>query len=255
LLLLTGAGLRSKEENGTRRREVRMRGTRILLSTALWVVCMGVASGPLVAHQDITVQTAHEMILSGEELIVVDVREYYEFCSGTGHLENAASLPWNSHVLESRFGELPLNGTILVICNSGLRSHFASNFLDAQGFTAVYDVLGGTEAWEWELEWCDAECRLKIGKSDPWAAEIDWTPTEGDQDYDLLRGTLDDVVDAGTVIDLGITSCLLEGSAFTFYTETGSTPPGQVDFYLARRARESWGWSSSGQERVPTICE
>lgn len=105
-------------------------------------------------HNDVTPQEAKNMIDSNDELIVVDVREDYEYCGTEGHIPSALNYPWNSGVLQQRYEELPRDGEILVYCRSGYRSNLAANFLDDNGFLYVYDMLGGFSAWLWEKAGC-----------------------------------------------------------------------------------------------------
>jgi rhodanese-related sulfurtransferase len=175
-------------------------------------LCFAV-SVPL-AHTDISVGDAYDMIVSDESLIVVDVREYSEFCGSLLHIEDAANLPWNSGVLQARFAELPTDVDIIVVCASGGRSNLAANYLDDQGFTNVFDMLGGMNAWTEETESCDAEPVLTVSKQAA-GVEVNWTPITGTQDYDLIRGLIDGMADAGTHIDLGLTECLPHRSGFS----------------------------------------
>jgi rhodanese-related sulfurtransferase len=207
-------------------------------------LCFAV-SVPL-AHTDISVGDAYDMIVSDESLIVVDVREYSEFCGSLLHIEDAANLPWNSGVLQARFAELPTDVDIIVVCASGGRSNLAANYLDDQGFTNVFDMLGGMNAWTEETESCDAEPVLTVSKQAA-GVEVNWTPITGTQDYDLIRGLIDGMADAGTHIDLGLTECLADDSAFTFHTDPAF--PFSPYFYLARQKTGSFGKSSSGKER------
>lgn len=105
-------------------------------------------------HNDVTPQEAKNMIDSNDELIVVDVREEYEYCAMEGHIPGALNYPWNSGVLQQRYEELPGDREILVYCRSGGRSNSAANFLVANGFLHVYDMVGGFSAWEWETTGC-----------------------------------------------------------------------------------------------------
>lgn len=204
-----------------------------------------VISAPL-AHTDITVAEAYAMILSDASLVVLDVREYSEFCDPPLHIEDAACLPWSSGVLQARFAELPADVDIIVLCAAGGRSHLAADFLDDQGFTSVYDMLGGMNAWTEETEACDEEPYLTVSKQAS-GTEINWTPIAGTQDYDLIRGLIDNMADAGAFVDLGVTTCLSDDSAFTFYTDPGF--PFSPYFYVARQRDGSLGKSSSGKER------
>jgi hypothetical protein len=63
-------------------------------------------------------------------------------------------MPWNSGALQADFGYLNPVDTTIVVCRSGNRSHLAASFLDDQGFTNVFDMLGGMTAWQYETELC-----------------------------------------------------------------------------------------------------
>jgi rhodanese-related sulfurtransferase len=106
------------------------------------------------AHTDVTAQQAKDMIDADANLIVVDVREAFEYCDVNGHIGGALNYPSISGVLEQRYEELPIDGEILVYCRSGFRSNLAAEFLDSKGFLYVYDMLGGFLAWEWETAAC-----------------------------------------------------------------------------------------------------
>jgi rhodanese-related sulfurtransferase len=106
------------------------------------------------AHTNVTVQQARELIDSTNNLTIVDVREAFEYCDLRGHIPGALNYPWNSGVLQARYEELPMNNPILVVCQSGGRSNQAANFLDSKGFSMVYDMLSGMNAWTWETAPC-----------------------------------------------------------------------------------------------------
>ena len=209
---------------------------------------LAVLASVSVAHEDITPSEAQDMILSGG-VVVVDVREYFEFCGSTRHIADAANLPWNSAVLTSRFGELPTDVDVIVVCASGNRSNAAANFLDTQGFTNIHDMLGGMGAWAGEREACDPApvVRMYSDGLDVW---INWTPTAGPQDYDLLRGDMENLSDDGSIVDLGPTTCLADDSAFTYSAIPMTPPAGTAFFYLARQRGGSWGESSQEQQRA-----
>jgi rhodanese-related sulfurtransferase len=74
---------------------------------------------------------------------VVDVREVDEY--EAGHVPGAALLPLSE--LEQRWSEVPADqGTIYVICKSGMRSQKATELLRANGVDAV-SVAEGTAGW------------------------------------------------------------------------------------------------------------
>jgi rhodanese-related sulfurtransferase len=78
-----------------------------------------------------------------DNYIILDVRSKEEFDSG--HLDSALLIPVNE--LESRYGELPKDKPIIVYCRSGKRSAQAAAILVNKGFSQVYDMTGGINAW------------------------------------------------------------------------------------------------------------
>jgi rhodanese-related sulfurtransferase len=79
-------------------------------------------------------------------LVILDVRTKSEYDSG--HIYGATLIPVTE--LLARIGELAShkNDPILVYCGSGGRSQTASGYLDSNGFTNVYNMLGGIAAWK-----------------------------------------------------------------------------------------------------------
>lgn len=94
-------------------------------------------------YVDLTVFEAKGVVDSNPFLVVLDVRSEIEYLSG--YLGLAVHIPFDQ--LEGRLGELSLNSEILVYCASGGRSAAASQLLVDNGFTHVYNMLGGITAW------------------------------------------------------------------------------------------------------------
>jgi hypothetical protein len=111
-------------------------------------------------------------------------------------------------------------------------------------------MTGGMSAWDWETESCTVDPVVRLDKlaSDP---EVNWTPTTGVQDYDLLRGFVDNLFENASTVDLGITECLVNDTPFTYHRESGTPPVGDSYFYLTRQKDGTWGQSSQGQDRAP----
>lgn len=65
----------------------------------------------------------------GEQLTLLDVRE-----------------PWELEIA-GRISELDAAQPVVVICHSGIRSARVAHYLESQGFRAVFNLIGGTEAW------------------------------------------------------------------------------------------------------------
>lgn len=106
------------------------------------------------AHTDVSLQKAKNMIDSNDTLIVVDVREPSEYCGITGHIPGALNYPLYSYGLRQRYDELPRDSEILVYCHGGNRSNQAADFLDDNGFLHVYDMYDGFSAWQWDSAGC-----------------------------------------------------------------------------------------------------
>ena len=82
-----------------------------------------------------------------ENLDLIDVREVHEFQAG--HALGAKNLPLST--LEQGYKELNPNRTYHIICQGGVRSASACQFLSAQGLT-VTNVEGGMNAWPGQVE-------------------------------------------------------------------------------------------------------
>ena len=78
-----------------------------------------------------------------DSYVILDVRTKEEFDSG--HLESAVLIPVDE--LETRYGELSKDKPIIVYCRSGNRSAKAAALLISKGFSQVYDMTGGINAW------------------------------------------------------------------------------------------------------------
>ncbi len=93
---------------------------------------------------DITVQELRQKLDSGEQFLLLDVREpweYEEFNIG-GKLMPVGSLMNQMWELEE-YKDQP----VVVHCRSGARSAMAQGLLMANGFTNVRNLKGGMMAW------------------------------------------------------------------------------------------------------------
>ena len=79
-----------------------------------------------------------------EGATLIDVREPQEFA--LGHAEGAISIPLS--VFRERHQEISASGDVLVICHVGQRSLMAAAFMRNQGREHIFNVEGGTDAWE-----------------------------------------------------------------------------------------------------------
>jgi len=95
-------------------------------------------------YTNVTVSVAKDMIDTNPYLVILDVREPYEY--EEEHIKNAILIPVGE--LAGRLDELDKNKPTLVYCKSGGRSATACGILDGNGFTEVYNMEGGITAWK-----------------------------------------------------------------------------------------------------------
>lgn len=99
-------------------------------------------------YRKISPVLAKEMIDSGDELIIVDVRTASEFSQG--HIPDAILIP-NETIGSTPPAELPdKEALILIYCRSGNRSAQAARKLVSMGYLNVYD-FGGILDWPYEV--------------------------------------------------------------------------------------------------------
>lgn len=85
------------------------------------------------------------LLINREDAHIVDVREVDEFASG--HLPEAKNIPVAK--LADRVAELEKfkDKPIILCCASGMRSGKASDELKKHGFSKLYNLAGGVDAW------------------------------------------------------------------------------------------------------------
>jgi len=92
---------------------------------------------------EIFARAAQEKLQAGSALLV-DVREPWEY--EEVHVSGAQLIPLGEFM--RRYGELPQDQDLLIICHSGYRSGQAANFLLRHGYPRAFNVVGGVEEWE-----------------------------------------------------------------------------------------------------------
>ena len=98
--------------------------------------------------QSIEANQLKQWVHDGYELALLDIREHGEY--GEAHLFFAASLPYSALELEI-FRLVPLKSTRMVIYGSGLSENVtkaAASALEQLGYTQVFALRGGVEAWK-----------------------------------------------------------------------------------------------------------
>ncbi|HEY7394114.1 MAG TPA: molybdopterin-synthase adenylyltransferase MoeB [Gemmatimonadaceae bacterium] len=85
---------------------------------------------------------------AGEPIVVIDVREPYEW--QIGRIPSARLIPLGS--LFSTPPDMPVDADIVVYCHHGQRSHAAAEALSAFGFKQVRNLVGGIDRWSRDVD-------------------------------------------------------------------------------------------------------
>ena len=83
---------------------------------------------------------------SGEDFLLLDIRERFEFNTYRGVFPNLKNIPFSE--FDEELPTLDKSRKTLLICNNGLRSRTAVQFLTERGFSDVSYVTGGLVKWQ-----------------------------------------------------------------------------------------------------------
>jgi adenylyltransferase/sulfurtransferase len=105
---------------------------------------------PMTGVPEMTVTELKERLDRGERLELVDVREDYEWQIGNLEPYGAKLIPMGQ--LKARLDEIERGGEVVMICRTGSRSRRAVQMLEQAGFTGVWNLAGGMNAWSEEID-------------------------------------------------------------------------------------------------------
>ena len=108
-----------------------------------------------------SVQEINELLGSGDECQVIDVREFSEFNSE--RIADAQLMPLSN--FEKHADEIDHSRPVYLICRSGSRANQAAEKLASKGFTDINVVQGGMAAWT------SANLPVIRGESKVWSLE------------------------------------------------------------------------------------
>jgi adenylyltransferase/sulfurtransferase len=98
---------------------------------------------------EVTVAEAGRLLAApGGRAVLIDVREPWE--TEICRLEAATFIPMRR--IPEQLPSLPRDRHLLILCHHGGRSRMVTEYLRAQGFTAVSNIAGGIEAWAGQLD-------------------------------------------------------------------------------------------------------
>lgn len=95
--------------------------------------------------QNVTVNTAAELIEKDPDIVILDVRTPIEYWFS--HIENAVNINYYSFSFKSKLGKLDRSKTYLVHCHSGVRSGNTIPMMQEAGIRNIYHMDGGFRAW------------------------------------------------------------------------------------------------------------
>lgn len=98
-------------------------------------------------NQDIDAEQFKAMLDSGN-VVLVDVRTPEEYAEG--HITGSLNIDYNSADFSASIDTLDKSKTTLVYCFAGKRGTGAREMMAEQGFTEVYNLIGGYGQWPYK---------------------------------------------------------------------------------------------------------
>lgn len=95
--------------------------------------------------QDVMDIDPNEIHQLKNQVKLIDVRQPEEYTGELGHIPGAELMVLGT--LPEHISQLPKDQTIVFVCRSGGRSAQATAFAKSQGFSEVYNMLGGMLLW------------------------------------------------------------------------------------------------------------
>lgn len=89
--------------------------------------------------------TPQEVLTATKDLKLIDVRETSEYSGELGHVPNTELIVLST--LPAKIKDLPKDKPIVFICRSGGRSAQATAYAKSEGFSQVYNLIGGMLLW------------------------------------------------------------------------------------------------------------
>jgi rhodanese-related sulfurtransferase len=98
--------------------------------------------------QNITPTELSARLDSGEDMLIVDIREHWEL--QINGLKGAVHIPLGDFPAALR--AIPEDKPVVIICHTGRRSAYLVDWLDMQGYTNVLNLAGGLDRWAREVD-------------------------------------------------------------------------------------------------------
>jgi thioredoxin 1 len=97
-------------------------------------------------NNNFDVKTFETKLNATKDAVVLDVRSTDEF--NGGHLAKALNLNYNDPNFAANIAKLDKNKPYFVYCAAGVRSAKAATAMRSSGFTKVFEMKGGINAWQ-----------------------------------------------------------------------------------------------------------
>ncbi|MCL2651990.1 MAG: rhodanese-like domain-containing protein, partial [Candidatus Azobacteroides sp.] len=95
--------------------------------------------------QTVSVEEFEKLLYTTQAEQLIDVRTPQEFVKY--HIQSAQNIDFRSPDFKNEIEKLDKTKPVLVYCLAGTRSKAASDIFREAGFTTVYDLDGGINAW------------------------------------------------------------------------------------------------------------
>lgn len=131
-----------------------MKKLMLLLILSLCVVACGSDEPAVIDNTSDTIELAAlpdviepetaAALQDNDDVVLIDVREQWEY--DAGHIPGITLIPTSEFA--ERVSEIPADKTIILACQSGVRSGRAQAYLQQLGYENVHNLRGGFVAWE-----------------------------------------------------------------------------------------------------------
>jgi rhodanese-related sulfurtransferase len=98
--------------------------------------------------KNLSPQELKSIMDSGEQFRLIDVREQWEF--EIAKLDNSELLPLSNFINLS--SSLNPEEKLIIYCHHGTRSYNACQYLAKKGFSNLFNLNGGINAWSKEID-------------------------------------------------------------------------------------------------------
>jgi len=93
--------------------------------------------------QSVRAQSLKQMLTERKDILLVDVRSEKSYKEG--HIEGALNIPL--YRFSSRYAEIPLDRTVVLVDDRGFRTFLAGSYLEMKGYR-VMRLFGGMQGWQ-----------------------------------------------------------------------------------------------------------